>query len=158
MPIKRKRQKGAPPSGRRAGKSRNDHPRRADSGRSGQSHVRLRPKLVKVQGRFEGHPRGFGFVTPETGHGEDVFIPAKYVGEALHGDVVEVLFHPHGRRGKPWGEVVRVIAPTEELVVGRFDGCLVVPRDPRFSSWVRVDREDAGLAAAGAHIFCLNTS
>jgi len=71
-----------------------------------------------VKGRFVASPRGYGFVIPEEGSSEDIFIPARYSGDALKGDVVEVLYREKGKKGKPEGRVVRIVKKKTERMLG----------------------------------------
>jgi len=73
-------------------------------------------KLVK--GKFVTSLRGFGFVSPEGGSAEDIFIPARYSGGALQGDVVEVLCRERGKKGKPEGQVIRILKKGRERMIG----------------------------------------
>jgi len=75
-----------------------------------------RAKLVR--GKFASTLRGYGFVTPEKGFAEDIFIPARYSGGALEGDMVEILCHEKGKKGKPEGRVIRVVRRGKERMVG----------------------------------------
>ena len=63
----------------------------------------LAPRTNLVRGRLVSVLRGFGFVTPEGGGTEDIFIPARDSGGALQGDTVEVLVREKGSRGKSEG-------------------------------------------------------
>jgi ribonuclease R len=71
-----------------------------------------------VRGEFLSSSRGFGFVRPADGGGEDIFIPARLALGALAGDVVEVAVKEHGRKGKPAGQVVRIMKKARETVLG----------------------------------------
>lgn len=84
----------------------------------GQYFVRVRSNIVK--GRFVGSPRGYGFVIPEEGSSEDIFIPARYSGDALKGDVVEVLYREKGKKGKPEGRVIRIVKKGTERMLGLY--------------------------------------
>ncbi len=100
-----------------------------------------------VRGRFETGGRGFGFVVPESGEGEDVFIPARFAKGAMHGDTVEVLFRERGKRGKPEGQVVRVVRKEKKSIVGiyaeRYGAPYLVPLDAP-------SREDLALVSRGS--------
>ena len=74
-----------------------------------------------VRGTFETSGRGYGFVVPEDGRGEDVFIPARFAEGALQGDVVEVLAQESGRRGKPEGKVIRILRKSKKSLLGIYD-------------------------------------
>src|SRR3970040_202319 len=48
----------------------------------------LPDRMDLVVGRLDGHPSGFGFVTPERpveGLSRDIYVPAHHLKEALHG-------------------------------------------------------------------------
>ena len=83
-----------------------------------QYFVRARSNIVK--GRFIAYPRGYGFVSPERGSSEDIFVPARYSGGALKGDVVEVLYREKGKKGKPEGRVIRIVKKETERMLGLY--------------------------------------
>ncbi len=73
-----------------------------------------------MRGRYMASSRGFGFVRPSDGRGEDVFIPTKYTAGALDGDVVEVLGRKGGKKGKPEGRVIRILEKGRKGMVGLY--------------------------------------
>ena len=73
-----------------------------------------------VKGKLIASLRGYGFVTPEGDSTEDIFIPGRYSGGALHGDVVEVLYQERGKKGKPEGRVVRIVKRGKRRRVGLY--------------------------------------
>lgn len=78
----------------------------------------LRPRSNITQGRFVSSGRGFGFVIPEEEYLEDIFVPARYAGEAYHGDLVEVHYKERGRKAKPEGRIIRVIEKSRQNLLG----------------------------------------
>jgi len=64
--------------------------------------------------------RGFGFVRPSDGKGEDIFIPAKFTAGAFEGDVVEVLARKEGKKGKPEGRIIRILEKGRKRIVGLY--------------------------------------
>jgi ribonuclease R len=121
-----------------------------------------------VTGLFQGHPDGFGFVIPDedpTLGRRDVYIPARALGEAMHGDRVEALIEPRkdGRGRRPrgpargeerrQGRILRVIERARRQVVGRLvrgpSFLFVVPTDPRISRDVTIPSEDLHHAREG---------
>lgn len=80
----------------------------------------LPAKSNLVKGRLVTSLRGYGFVTPEGDSTEDIFIPGRYSGGALQGDVVEVLYMERGKKGKPEGRVVRIVKRGKKRRVGLY--------------------------------------
>ena len=62
----------------------------------------------KLEGIFNAHPKGFGFVTIE-GEDEDIFIPEMKTAGAFHMDKVEVVISPSITGKRKEGAVVKVI-------------------------------------------------
>jgi ribonuclease R len=83
-----------------------------------QYFVRARSNIIK--GRFIASPRGYGFVCPEKEGSEDIFVPARYSGGALKGDIVEVLYREKGKKGKPEGRVIRIVEQETERMLGLY--------------------------------------
>ena len=73
-----------------------------------------------VKGKFFPHPRGYGFVSPEIGLSDDIFVHARQSGGALKGDIVEVLYREKGKRGKPEGRVIRIVKKGDKEMVGLY--------------------------------------
>ncbi len=78
----------------------------------------LPPDSDILRGRFQTSGRGFGFVVPEEGDAEDVFVPARFAEGAVNGDLVEVLFKPKGLKGRPEGRVVRILKKERKQLLG----------------------------------------
>jgi len=73
-----------------------------------------------IIGRLDVTFEGYGFVTPNTRGIPDVFIPAQKVGDALHGDIVEVRVMT-GRNGKREGSVVDIVERGTDRLIGRLE-------------------------------------
>ena len=99
----------------------------------------LTKKMKLVVGRLQGNERGYGFVIPDSGEGEDVFIPAEHMNGAMHNDrvVTKIISRRTGARSSE-GEVVRVIERANDRVVGTYESDkhfgFVIPDDPRLES------------------------
>lgn len=82
------------------------------------------------------HRDGYGFVIPDEG-GDDVFIPARYLRDNMHGDRVVVRIQSRGTSGRREGRVVETLERGFTSIVGRFestgDDGLVIPDEPRLS-------------------------
>ncbi len=78
----------------------------------------IRPRSNIIQGSFISSGRGYGFVIPEDEHLEDIFVPARFAGDAYHGDLVEVQYKERGRKAKPEGRVIRILVKGRECLLG----------------------------------------
>jgi len=76
------------------------------------------PERTVLRGEFLPSTRGFGFVRPQGGGREDIFIPARHTLGALRGDQVEITVNERGKKGKPEGQVIRLIKKGRETLVG----------------------------------------
>lgn len=73
-----------------------------------------------ITGEITVHYEGYGFVIPkESGH-PDVFVPARLVGDAMHGDIVEVSVRKGGR-GLLEGAVEKILERRMKQLVGRLE-------------------------------------
>ena len=97
-------------------------------------------KMGLFVGRIDGHAKGFGFLVPERSpdfhKGGDIFISAKDLNGAMHNDRVIVrLISSMDFKGKPEGEVIRILTRENELCVGTVEKspnfAFVVPDDKR---------------------------
>ncbi|HXG90239.1 MAG TPA: ribonuclease R [Vicinamibacterales bacterium] len=117
----------------------------------------LADRMDLIVGRLEGHPSGFGFVTPERppeGVKGDIFIAAPNMKEALHGDRVVVRVERHRADGKPEGRIAQILERRAQTIVGKFDidpsGLgYVVPFDKRLVADVHIPRTDTREAQPG---------
>jgi ribonuclease R len=114
----------------------------ADEGllrRVGKSRYALTQPARLVIGRVSAHREGYGFVVPESGDGQDVFVPARFMREVMHGDRVAVRVERSPRGGRE-GRVVRVLERAWRKLVGSYEphggSGYVVPADPLLSQAV----------------------
>ncbi len=77
-------------------------------------------KVNLVVGTISVHRDGYAFVTPAEARAGDVFIPARHVRPAMHGDMVVVRLERSLRTGKPEGRVIHVEKRAHRTVVGRY--------------------------------------
>jgi ribonuclease R len=107
---------------------------------------------ARITGRLSTHRDGYGFVTPDEG-GEDIFIPARYLRENMHGDRVEVSIVAHNRSGKEEGRIVKTLERAYTRIVGRFvktrDFGHVVPDEERITRDLYIPPGAAGKAESG---------
>jgi ribonuclease R len=123
------------------------------------SVVRLKGNRLKaatpaylITGRLTVHRDGFGFVVPD-GDGDDIFIPARYLRESLHGDRVEARVVAVKIDGKREGRVVRTLERGMKRLVGSYreerEGARVVADDPRIAQEILIPRDVTGGAQDG---------
>lgn len=109
-------------------------------------------KLDLIKGRVQGHPDGFGFLIPDDGSG-DLYLSAKEMHKALHGDRVLVREIGLDRRGRREAAIVEVLESGNTQLVGRLHidhGILfVVAENKRISQDILIAQEHSLKAKAG---------
>ena len=112
----------------------------------------LASKLDFIAGRIVGHRDGFGFLIPDAG-GPDLYLPAREMRKAMHGDRALVKQAGLDRRGKPEGRIVEITERANRRLVGRFLAergvTIVVPEDQRIKHDVLIPPGDAMGAEPG---------
>ena len=105
-----------------------------------------------ITGKLSTHRDGYGFVTPDQ-EGEDIFIPARYLRENIHGDRVEVTVVAHNRVGKREGRIIRTLERGYTRIVGRFEkkekSGQVIPEEQRIARALYIPPGAAGNAESG---------
>ncbi|HWL11529.1 MAG TPA: ribonuclease R, partial [Ureibacillus sp.] len=88
--------------------------------RSRANRYGLPERMNLLRGKFIGHAKGFGFVTPEEPGMDDIFIPPHEINGALNGDIVliRVLKETSGDRRE--GTVTKVIERSKTTFVGTY--------------------------------------
>jgi len=117
----------------------------------------LADQMDLVVGKLDGHPSGFGFVTPERpieGLTRDIYVAAHNLQDALHGDRVVVRIERYREDGRAEGRIVQVLERATSTIVGRFEmdssGLgFVAPFDKRLLAEVQIPKADAKGAEPG---------
>lgn len=113
----------------------------------------LTQKMNLVIGRLKGHRDGYGFVIPETEGEPDIFIAAKKMEEAMHGDRVVARVEATKSDGRREGRVIRILERARKQIVGRFEKGrtvgFVIPADRRITNDLYVTPENSLSAESG---------
>jgi ribonuclease R len=94
----------------------------------------LPSKMNLVIGRLKCHPDGYGFVISEKEGEEDVFIGARNLREAMHGDRVVARVESVRKKGKE-GTIIRILERKVRKIVGKFmkgkNYSTIIPEDEK---------------------------
>ena len=77
-------------------------------------------RMNLVRGKFIGHAKGFGFVTPETEGMDDIFIPPHEVNGAMNGDIVLVRVTNGTSGDRREGAIIRIAERKTTKIVGTY--------------------------------------
>ena len=106
----------------------------------------LPSRMNLVTGSLVCHPDGYGFVVPE-GEGTDVFIGARKMNGAMHGDSVVARVEGGRPGGRREGSILRIVKRARTAVVGRFEWGrgfgVVIPSDERVLDHIIIPPADA---------------
>ena len=94
----------------------------------------LPSKMNLVIGKLRCHPDGYGFVISEKEGEEDVFIGARNLREAMHGDRVVARVESVRKKGKE-GTIIRILERKVRKIVGKFmrgkNYSTIIPEDEK---------------------------
>ncbi len=84
-----------------------------------EKHRREEPRETFVEGRLSVSAGGLGFVTPKDGS-QDIFVPPRFLNNAIDGDIVKVAFLREQRPNMkgPAGSIAGIIERARKTVVG----------------------------------------
>ncbi|MGD8190628.1 ribonuclease R [Brevibacillus ginsengisoli] len=77
-------------------------------------------KMNLIRGRLQNHPKGFGFVIPETEGQPDIYVHANDMHGAMHGDIVLVRVEKESNGARLEGRIIRIVERGITEVVGTF--------------------------------------
>ncbi|MFH1654292.1 MAG: ribonuclease R [Pseudomonadota bacterium] len=110
---------------------------------------------LKVIGELRLHPDGYGFVIGGKTGQEDVFVPARYIGDAFHTDLVEASVEV-GRKGLFEGRILRVVERRVKRLVGRLEQVgkifRVVTDDKRVKHAIEIPKDKLFKAVSGDNV------
>jgi ribonuclease R len=92
-------------------------------------------KMNLVRGRLQNHPKGFGFVIPETPGEADIYVHANDMNGAMHGDIVLARVEKETGGNRLEGRIIRIVERGMKEIVGTFKDetyyAFVIPDDKR---------------------------
>ncbi|HLR10223.1 MAG TPA: ribonuclease R [Sporosarcina sp.] len=122
--------------------------------RSRTNRYGLPERMNHVRGKFIGHAKGFGFVSPEGEGMDDVFIPPNEVNGAMNGDIVLVRVSSSSSGEKREGTITRIAERKTTQVVGTFQDHrgfgFVIPDDQKLPMDIFIAKGDT-LGAVDGH-------
>ncbi len=117
------------------------------------SRYGLPQKMDLVVGTLKGHPDGYGFVLPEEPGASDLFVGARNMEGAMHGDRVVARVESTRPDGRREGRIIRILKRGRTRVVGRFEPgrkfSYLLPSDRRLARDILITAEHTGGAVAG---------
>ncbi|MFL6592789.1 MAG: ribonuclease R [Luteimonas sp.] len=115
-------------------------------------------RMDLVPGVVIANPDGFGFLRPDAGGGDDLFLPPFEMRKAMHGDRVLGSVTGVDRRGRREGAIVEVLERRITRLIGRFTVeagiSYVVPDDKRIQRNVMIPPDAQLEAKAGQLVVC----
>ncbi|HET8818417.1 MAG TPA: ribonuclease R [Xanthomonadaceae bacterium] len=110
-------------------------------------------RMDLIAGSVIANPDGFGFLRPDSGAGDDLFLPPYEMRKVMHGDRVLASVTGMDRRGRREGAIVEVLERRLNRLIGRYTieaGIgYVVPDDRRIQRNILVPPDDRGDAQPG---------
>ncbi len=111
-----------------------------------------------IAGVVIANPDGFGFLRPDAGGGDDLFLPPFEMRKALHGDRVLGSVTGVDRRGRREGAIVEVLERRLNRLIGRYtvEGGIsyVVPDDKRIQRNIMIPPDARLEAQHGQLVVC----
>ncbi|BCT93272.1 ribonuclease R [Lysobacter helvus] len=110
-------------------------------------------RLDLIPGVVIANPEGFGFLRPEKGQGDDLFLPPNEMRKVMHGDRVLASVTGMDRRGRREGAIVEVLERRLTRLIGRYTVeagiSYVVPDDRRIQRNVLIPPGESSDAKTG---------
>ena len=117
-----------------------------------------RERLDLIPGTVIANPDGFGFLRPDSGAGDDLFLPPYEMRKAMHGDRVLASVTGVDRRGRREGAIVEVLERRLNRLIGRFEVesgiSYVVPDDRRVQRNIQIPGDARLDAKHGQLVVC----
>ncbi|HQG13704.1 MAG TPA: RNB domain-containing ribonuclease, partial [bacterium] len=113
------------------------------------------PSQRECAGELSIHRDGYGFVVLPDPDSPDVFVPARYIGDAMNGDIVEArIFSSSGRRSE--GRILKILERKKKLLTGRLERrrekFWVISDDVKVRHRILIDASDLSDADDGDNV------
>ncbi len=121
--------------------------------RVGGNRYGLPNRMDLVIGRLKGHREGYGFVIPDAEGEGDIYIGAKQMNDAMHGDRVGARIEKTKAGGLREGRIIRVLERAHTQIVGRYERernfGYVIPSNQRMGHDLFISQENNHSAQHG---------
>ena len=111
-----------------------------------------------IAGVVIANPEGFGFLRPDSGGGDDLFLPPYEMRKVMHGDRALANVTGIDRRGRREGSIARVLERGVQRLIGRFGTeagiSFVVPDDRRMQRNLQIPPDATAGAREGQLVVC----
>ncbi len=111
-----------------------------------------------VPGVVIANPDGFGFLKPDPGHGDDLFLPPFEMRKVMHGDRVLANVTNIDRRGRREGGIVEILERRLTRLIGRYETRagvgFVIPDDRRIQQDILIPPAERNEAQNGQLVVC----
>lgn len=118
------------------------------------------PGKNKVKGVLQINQGGFGFVIIKDSKIGDIFVAARNMGTAFHGDTVEVVLFASQKGKNIEGQIVNVVKRKREEIIGTLEKShafyFIKPDDPLIQRDIYIDKEKLNGAKVGDKIIVKN--
>lgn len=120
------------------------------------------PDSNMLIGYFNLNEGGYGFVTPKNSKTGDIFIAARNINSAFHGDKVEVTLFAKQKGKNLEGQITRIIERKRKEIVGQLKKnksfYFVTPDDPKIHRDIYVDEKNLKKSKTGDKVAVGNIS
>jgi len=120
------------------------------------------PETNRLIGNFNLNEGGYGFVTPKNSKTGDIFIAARNIGNAFHGDKVEVVLFAKQKGKNLEGQIAKIVERKRKEIVGQLKKSrsfyFVTPDDPKIHRDIYVESKNLHDSKTGDKVAVGNIS
>lgn len=118
------------------------------------------PSSNTIKGTLDLNQAGYGFVIPKNSNTGDIFIAARNLGTAFHGDAVEVALFAKKKRKNIEGQIIGIVKRKREEIVGTLKKShsfyFVKPDDPKIHRDIYINPDKIAKAKVGDKVIAGN--